>query len=284
MTREDEIAGYRPTVEVRVVVCGHGRVGGSFARSCVLAAIPTWVIDVQSVVYQMPTILPIGMNAAMSVKFVPPVSLPTLWYLCTPEHVNDDLVRQICESPGFNRATDCIAVASATWDTSRVPEDLGASVGRAHPLHPFPPAATLMPVPCGTPFGTSGLPEFAIHLLESMGFVPFALDDQDRYLYHAAAVLVSNLPAALVQQAAGIFMRCGVPDGHVVAAGMLCALAEVISTSGPASVPGPAARGDHLTVKADQDAIDRHDPDTGHVHRILSEVIVKMTSGSDNSR
>lgn len=268
-----------PESRIRVVVCGWGRVGRAFAESTRQAGITTFITDTHKVLLQTPTILPDFITAVFSTDDVVPSPDPTFWFVCTPEDQIHGLVGRIVHSPGFNSVTDCTAIASATFDTGELSASCGHRVGRAHPLHPFAPVAASVPVPPGTPFGISNLPDHAIDLLRYLGFMPFYLDDSKRNLYHAAAVLVSNLPAALARQAADIFSECGVPDCESVSVRMLGALHNVVSADGPAAVPGPAARGDKVTIAADQRALDNFDPDTGRVHRILSEVIVRMTSG-----
>ena len=160
-------------------------------------------------------ILPIGMNAAMSVKFVVPFRFQ-LSGTFAPEHVNDDLVRQICESSGFNRATDCIVGRECHWDKAGT----GYCAGRqAHPLHLSRPRRRCR---CRAERRSDiRLPEFAIHLLESMGFVPFAL---------IIRIATTRRGCSCVQPSGGPrpaggrdFMRCGVPDGTSRCRNALCA-------------------------------------------------------------
>jgi predicted short-subunit dehydrogenase-like oxidoreductase (DUF2520 family) len=256
-----------------IVVCGYGRVGTSLAWTFASAGRSVTVVELPEVMARGRH-LPEGIRYAPSIAAVPATRNAAAWFLCVPDMVLSESVMDLAaDGSPFKRGIDCVALTSATFDTEPLSAMSGLPVGRAHPLHPFAPVEQASDVPPGTPFATHGLPDWAVRLLSESGFRPFDLAPENRHLYHAAAVLVSNLPAALAHGASAIFGKCGVPDGAHHALAMLSNLAEVLRQEGVSAVPGPAARGDMHTVRADQAALDAADRDLADVHRILSRII-----------
>lgn len=84
-------------------------------------------------------------------------------------------------------------------------------------------------------------------LAEALGAVPFAVDDEQRALYHATAVVAANHLVALMAQVERLAERCEVPAEAFWR--MSAAVLDSVRQQGPAAaLTGPAARGDVDTI------------------------------------
>jgi predicted short-subunit dehydrogenase-like oxidoreductase (DUF2520 family) len=100
---------------------------------------------------------------------------------------------------------------------------------------------------------------FAVDLLEALGAEVTELQAGRRTLYHAAAVLASNLEVALLDAAVEVARESGLDQQHAV--DMLSTLASsalenVETTLGPDSLSGPVARGDDGTIERHRQALE----------------------------
>jgi predicted short-subunit dehydrogenase-like oxidoreductase (DUF2520 family) len=259
-----------------IVICGPGRVGTSLVLSFVPAGFRVQVVDPYRAMKLTGT-AGVQVDVRTNTADVVLSDRPAVWIVCVPDAAVISVVCSLFASPSAFRADfDYCAVVSATSDISeitRCPGVVAHRVCRAHPLYPFPPPESATALPPGTPFAVENAAPPVLEVLKRIGGLPFELDPNKRHLYHAAAVLVSNLPGALWFAAGRILAGCGVPSAEDHAGRMLSGLAASIAVSGHNALPGPAARGDIETVACDQQALDRYNSDIARVHQILSEVI-----------
>jgi predicted short-subunit dehydrogenase-like oxidoreductase (DUF2520 family) len=83
----------------------------------------------------------------------------------------------------------------------------------------------------------------------------FAVADDDRAAYHAAACIASNHLVALLGQAERVGAAAGVPPEAFL--DLVRATVENVAALGPArALTGPAARGDWQTIERHRDALD----------------------------
>jgi predicted short-subunit dehydrogenase-like oxidoreductase (DUF2520 family) len=116
-------------------------------------------------------------------------------------------------------------------------------------------------------------------LAVALGLTPFALDDADRPLYHAAAALASNGLVTLLAAAADLWDRAGLdPALAPRALGPLAARAVANATAaGPArAITGPVARGDAATVAGHRAAIAAAAPELGPLYREVARATVDL--------
>lgn len=88
-------------------------------------------------------------------------------------------------------------------------------------------------------------------LLDSLGARHARIDAAQKARYHASAVMASNLVVGLYDMAADELSRCGLAraDAEAALAALFLGNAEHIATDGvAASLTGPAARGDEVTI------------------------------------
>jgi predicted short-subunit dehydrogenase-like oxidoreductase (DUF2520 family) len=106
-----------------------------------------------------------------------------------------------------------------------------------------------------------------LELARTLGLEPFQLEDGDRALYHAGAVVASNYLVALHEAAAGLLAAAGAPPES------LEPLMRRTIENG-FELTGPIARGDWATVEAHREAIRRARPDLEELYEVLAEVTV----------
>jgi predicted short-subunit dehydrogenase-like oxidoreductase (DUF2520 family) len=110
--------------------------------------------------------------------------------------------------------------------------------------------------------------ELAFELARLLGLEPFELEDADRPLYHAGAVVASNYLVALHEAAAGLIAAAGAPPE---------ALEPLMrrTIENGFELTGPIERGDWETVEAHREAIRRARPDLEQLYDVLAEATVR---------
>jgi predicted short-subunit dehydrogenase-like oxidoreductase (DUF2520 family) len=110
--------------------------------------------------------------------------------------------------------------------------------------------------------------ELAFELARMLGLEPFELEDADRPLYHAGAVVASNYLVALHEAAAGLIAAAGAPPE---------ALEPLMrrTIENGFELTGPIERGDWETVEAHREAIRRARPDLEQLYDVLAEATVR---------
>lgn len=105
---------------------------------------------------------------------------------------------------------------------------------------------------------------YAFRLARALGARPFRLEERDRVLYHAAAVVASNYLVTLEAVAERLFLESGLPQEQVLDAFLPLVRGAVdnIAVSGTLSaLTGPLARGDVETIERHLLALEERTPD-----------------------
>jgi predicted short-subunit dehydrogenase-like oxidoreductase (DUF2520 family) len=105
--------------------------------------------------------------------------------------------------------------------------------------------------------------ELAESLARALGMSPFAIDDDSRGAYHAAASIASNFLVTLEAAAETVAAGAGLgPDkARAALAPLVRTTVENWAALGPeAALTGPVSRGDDLTVAAQRAAVERVAP------------------------
>jgi len=110
--------------------------------------------------------------------------------------------------------------------------------------------------------------ELGFELARVLGLEPFELEDADRPLYHAGAVVASNYLVTLHEAAAGLAAAAGAPPE---------ALEPLMrrTIENDFELTGPIERGDWETVEAHREAIRRARPDLEPLYDVLAEATVR---------
>jgi predicted short-subunit dehydrogenase-like oxidoreductase (DUF2520 family) len=108
-------------------------------------------------------------------------------------------------------------------------------------------------------------------LARELGLEPFALDDSERALYHAGAVVASNFLVTLHRAAAELAQAAGAPPEALVPL-----MRRVIEND--FELTGPIERGDWETVEAHLAAIHERRPDLEPLYRALADATAEVAA------
>ncbi len=106
--------------------------------------------------------------------------------------------------------------------------------------------------------------EAGFALARLLGLQPFALDEDDRALYHAAAAIASNYLVTLYRTASELFTDVGAPTES-----LRPLMQSVIDTG--FELTGPISRGDWPTVDRHLEALRERRPALEPLYRVLAE-------------
>jgi predicted short-subunit dehydrogenase-like oxidoreductase (DUF2520 family) len=187
------------------------------------------------------------------------------------------------------------ALATGTWvlhlsgslglDALRAAVEVGGRRLALHPLQTFPDVgAALEGLPgcwiAVTADDTEGA-RIGEGLVEDLHGVPFALSDELRPLYHAAAVFASNSVVTVSAIAESLFEAAGVPDPRAAMAPLQRATLDHVERLGAAgALTGPALRGDAGTVRRNLEALERHAPELVSVYVALARSTLQLAERS----
>lgn len=145
-----------------------------------------------------------------------------------------------------------------------------------HPLQTFsggPAAEALRAVPCAVTADEERDLELGEALADALGMLPFRLADEQKTLYHLAAVVGSNLLVALESEA-GRLMDEATGDGRGLehlAPLVRTTVANLLETRTPGrALTGPVARGDVGTVRSHLRLLEGERPRLAAAYRALS--------------
>lgn len=189
--------------------------------------------------------------------------------------------------PSGDAATPHLVVAHTSGATSvevLAPcRSVGAAVLGFHPLQTFsdPLSGVARLRGCAVAVTTDDPRAAALAALvaAAIGAEPFTLADDDRALYHAAAVAASNYLVTLAFVAEGLFGLAGLPAGRALPALlplMQGAVDNLRAQGTVAALTGPLSRGDGGTVAAHLDALARDAPEDAEVYRALGRATLPL--------
>lgn len=197
-----------------------------------------------------------------------------LVFLTTP----DSTIQQVAEAIRWRPNQDvvhCSGGASLVLLASA--HTAGASIGGFHPLQTFPrtdlPAARFHGITFGVQADGALLGRLE-QLARELGGKPLHIQESDRALYHASAVLVCGAVAALVGVSSDLWASFSTPQQSQAALASLLPLLqgtieELVANGLPMALTGPVARGDVAMVQRHLEALRRDAP---HVIPLYSEL------------
>jgi predicted short-subunit dehydrogenase-like oxidoreductase (DUF2520 family) len=145
-----------------------------------------------------------------------------------------------------------------------------------HPLQSFggdAPELAFRGAGCAVAGSTNAALGLARRIAEDLGMTPFAIDEDGRAAYHAAASMASNflvtLEAAAERLAAGAGLEAA--DARALLAPLVLQTARNWAALGPErALTGPVARGDDATVAAQRAAVEDTAPE---LLRLFDELV-----------
>jgi predicted short-subunit dehydrogenase-like oxidoreductase (DUF2520 family) len=148
----------------------------------------------------------------------------------------------------------------------------GAEAFSIHPLQTLPDRESELG---GAACAVSGSSDASLALAESLaaalGMRPFAVAEEDRAAYHAAAAIASNSLVALEESASELLERIGLDDPRELLAPLVLRTASNWAQRGPGALTGPIARGDEATVERHRAAIRERAPELVPLYDELAE-------------
>jgi predicted short-subunit dehydrogenase-like oxidoreductase (DUF2520 family) len=232
-----------------VTVIGSGRVGSSFAAALAAAGAPAAIGGRE------------GLAAACADAEVVLLCVPDgeIASACAAVAAAAPRLRFIGHTSG---ATPLSALAAA-------PEAAAFSI---HPLQTVPgPGTDLTGAPAAIAGSEPTAEGLARAIAERCGMVPFAVPEEARAAYHAAAAIASNFLVTLEASAEELLAAAGVEGGRELLAPIVLRTAANWAEHGPAALTGPIARGDEETVAAHLDAIAATAPALEPMYRALAQ-------------
>lgn len=234
----------------RIGFIGAGRVGGALAISLHEAGYP-----VAAVASRSPE------SAAVLASFIPGcrpaspqevVGLSDIVFITTP----DTAIRHVCDSLSWR--ADVAAVHTSGAESSLILEKAareGALTGSLHPLQTFADGAQARANLPASVFAVEAKGWLKQALLEMVGALKgtaIELRPEEKALYHAAAVLISNYTVTLSKLATDLWLLFGWERPAALRAllPLLKGAVNNIEALGlPVALTGPIARGDVETVE-----------------------------------
>ncbi|NOY54643.1 MAG: DUF2520 domain-containing protein [Actinobacteria bacterium] len=201
--------------------------------------------------------------------------------------VRDDAIEEVAGrlAPGVSNVGAAVHLSGLKPASALGPlADAGVSIGVLHPLQTLPtPEAGAAAIP-GSWFAVTahdpGLRSDLEDLVASIGGHPFALGDEDRALYHAAAATAATGTVAVLALAAKLFAAAGVP--FEAARPLVEAVVANAFRLGPGeSLTGPIQRGDVGTVAAQLQAVADRLPEEVDRFRMLGRVVAELAGTRD---
>jgi predicted short-subunit dehydrogenase-like oxidoreductase (DUF2520 family) len=184
-------------------------------------------------------------------------------------------------APGLAERTIVVHFAGAVGVAPLEPvARRGAHVAALHPVQSIPDVAAGIERLPGSTWGVTCSPSlvaWAHHLVTSeLGGVPVDVEEQDRALWHAAAVMTSNGIAALMSTGEALLAGLGIADPRSVL-GPLAAgtLANVRALGRPGEAyTGPVVRGDRATVERHLTSLKSRFPGLLDEYTLIARAIV----------
>jgi predicted short-subunit dehydrogenase-like oxidoreductase (DUF2520 family) len=191
--------------------------------------------------------------------------------LCVPDAAIPEACAAVAEAVPPLRLVGHTSGAT-TLDALAAAADRGAETFSLHPLQTVPDAVTdLTGAPCAVAGATDASERYASELAMALGMRPFAVPEERRAAYHAAASIASNFLVALQESAAGLLEEAGIEGPRELLAPLVLRTAANWSERGSEALTGPIARGDRATVAAHLEALGETAPELLPLYEALAE-------------
>ena len=224
-----------PTPDAPIVLVGRGRVGKSLAAAAEAATLPVSLSSADEAATASE-----GATAAL---------------LCVP----DDAISEACAAiAAGDRPPALVGHVSGATTLGALDEAaaVGSSVFSLHPLQTFADKRTVVDsIPAAIAGSDQAAEEFATALAERLGMFPFAVPEERRAAYHAAASIASNFLIAIEEFAAELLDRAGIDHARELLAPLVLRTAANWAERGGEALTGPIARGDEETIERHRAAL-----------------------------
>jgi predicted short-subunit dehydrogenase-like oxidoreductase (DUF2520 family) len=196
--------------------------------------------------------------------------------------VTDDVIEQVCSElvarVAIRRGQAVVHLSgSVGLDALEAARMVGALTLSIHPLQTFPDVETGIERLPGSAVAVTAPDDrgyaVGLRLAQDVGGRPFRLEDEDKALYHAAAVFCSNYLVAVEAMAEHLFKLAGLPDPLPMFAPLARSSLYAALWEGPEkALTGPAVRGDGGTIRRNLEALSKHAPEAVAPYVALAQV------------
>ena len=272
---------HSPSTRETLGFVGAGRLGSGLAVAAAAAGYP--VVAVASRGGASAEALARRLSEARACPPAEVVSRAGVVFLAVP----DGTIADLCATLPWRAGQ--IAVHASAVDGPELLEpatQAGAQAGTFHPLQAFGDPDQAPGLLRGATAAVDG-DAVALAFLEgfaaALGCHAIRVPPEGRVLYHVAAVVASNHLVTLLDAAAAVWERAGLPGQAAVPALAplsRSALEAVEALGAPQGLTGPAVRGDTETVRRHLDALRRRAPELLAVYRHLTEATISLAQRS----
>lgn len=179
---------------------------------------------------------------------------------------NDDAIArvaaEVAEAGGFHPGQLVLHMSGVLQLCVLAPaSDAGAAIGSAHPMQSFATAEDALRMIRGSVFGITpglGAHEMLEALVSVLGGQSVPIDDENKVLYHAGAVVASNYLVAIEDIATQLLVAAGFDEASALGAlqPLVAGTVENVRTLGTTrALTGPIVRGDAATVRGHVEAL-----------------------------
>jgi predicted short-subunit dehydrogenase-like oxidoreductase (DUF2520 family) len=267
----------RPLPKLRLIVVGRGNLGRSLAPALRKAGHPVLMVRARTGIPKLALSLQSQLGAVV--------------FLTVPDGAVESVaVKLAAAGEAIPRSAAFIHMSGALGLDSLEALRQRHPVGSFHPLQSFPeprPPTAFRGVVVAIDATTMSLRRRLGALARDLGAKPRRVDDSQRALYHAAAVLASNYLVALLGEAVGLLEQAGWSEREATAALVRLSEGVLLSVSrrGPtAALTGPIRRGDVETVQRHLIALAEIDSAAGarrvarrvEVYRMLGQIALEI--------
>jgi predicted short-subunit dehydrogenase-like oxidoreductase (DUF2520 family) len=163
--------------------------------------------------------------------------------------------------------------------------DRGAATFSLHPLQTIPDgSADLTGASCAIAGSGASAEGLARELAEALEMRPFAVAEERRAAYHAAASIASNFLVALEESAAGLLADARVEDARELLAPLVLRTAANWAERGGDALTGPIARGDTETIARHSEALRELAPELLPLYEVLAERTAELAGRPEERR
>lgn len=159
-------------------------------------------------------------------------------------------------------------------------------VAALHPVQAFADRTSARARLPGSAWGitcAAELDAWCIRVVErDLGGRPVRVSENDRELWHAAAVMTSNVLAAVVTAGASVLARIGIPDPAAVLGPLARGTLDNVMAAGAgaASITGPVVRGEPGTIARHLAALAERAPDLWPAYVAATRTVVAVARSS----
>lgn len=204
-------------------------------------------------------------------------------FISTSDEAISPVVKRIARGNGFRPGQFVFHLSGTLSLRALKPaQKAGALIGSIHPLQTFSDVVTDPAKLQGAVFGITAegeAKEVAEELVKTLGGEAVEVRDEDKVLYHVAAVVACNYLYALIYAAIKVYEKVGFNEEKAWKGIKPLAQRTLENTDAVgvvAALTGPIARGDVKTVKLHLAALEENFPEMLSLYRELGKLTAQM--------